>query len=158
MMVKDNQDSLKTAYTVSVDYKHGTTYVSINLTIRTGISAADRAATCRNLADPANATSIDFTRPGHVFPLRYVEGGVLKRVGHTVRSIEIYEKEASVDLCRLAGKYPCAVISEVVSVWNGERGEMARRDELREMAREWGVKVVSIADLVLYVREQEIKR
>jgi 3,4-dihydroxy-2-butanone 4-phosphate synthase len=87
MMVNDNQDSLKTAYTVSVDYKHGTTYIFACINDRTGISAADRAATCRNLADPENATSTDFTRPGHVFPLRYVEGGVLKRVGHTVFSL-----------------------------------------------------------------------
>lgn len=75
MMVERNEDSLKTAYTVTVDYRHGTS---------TGISAADRAKTCRALADAETCCSTDFSRPGHVFPLKYTRGGVKARVGHTV--------------------------------------------------------------------------
>lgn len=143
-MVENNNDSLKTAYTISLDYAHGTS---------TGISAHDRAATVRAMA--AGKSAQEFTRPGHVFPLRYTEGGVLKRVGHT---------EASVDFCKLTGKQPVAVISEVVSlraevtslkqskvgVDEREIGGMARRDELKEMCREWGIKICSISDLRKY--------
>ena len=102
-MVEQNTEVNRTAFTVSVDYRHGTTK---------GISAQDRAATIRALVDP-NSKPEDFARPGHVFPLRYREEGVLKRAGHT---------EASIDLCRLAGMYPAAVISEVVL----DDGSMAR--------------------------------
>ncbi|KAJ3199152.1 hypothetical protein HK099_003284, partial [Clydaea vesicula] len=153
MMVNNNEDTFRTAYTVSVDYKHGTT---------TGISAHDRALTCRSIAQPSKTTmSNDFRRPGHCFPLRYTEGGVLKRIGHT---------EASVDLCILAGKNPCAAISEVVSVKNenfeflksqngsvylennsnDEIGSMARRNELYSLSRMWGIKMISISDLRQY--------
>ncbi|ORY39199.1 3,4-dihydroxy-2-butanone 4-phosphate synthase [Rhizoclosmatium globosum] len=127
LMVTNNEDSLKTAYTISVDYKHGTT---------TGISSHDRAMTLRQLANPTSQPT-DFTRPGHVFPLRAHENGVLSRVGHT---------EASLDLCRLAGKQPCAGISEVVL----DEGGMARRDDLLEMGRKWGLCVVTIDALVKY--------
>jgi 3,4-dihydroxy-2-butanone 4-phosphate synthase len=92
------------------------------------------------LADP-NSTASTFTRPGHIFPLRAQPGGVLKRVGHT---------EASVDLCILAGKQPCAAISEVVL----DRGGMARRDDLLEMGRIWGIKVITISDLVKFRTQQ----
>ncbi|KAI8615255.1 DHBP synthase RibB-like alpha/beta domain-containing protein [Chytriomyces sp. MP71] len=127
LMVTNNEDSLKTAYTISVDYKHGTT---------TGISSHDRARTLAALSNPATLPT-DLQRPGHVFPLRAVEGGVLKRVGHT---------EASLDLCRLAGKQPCAGISEVVL----DAGGMARRDDLLRMAKGWGMCVVTIDALVRY--------
>jgi len=126
-MVPDNTDMHKTAFTVSVDYRHGTT---------TGISAHDRAATIRALADSGSKPS-DFTRPGHIFPLRYSEGGVLCRAGHT---------EASVDLVRLAGLGESAVISEIVN----EDGSMKRGAELLRFAREHGLKVGTIADLIRY--------
>ncbi|KAJ3140880.1 hypothetical protein HK100_008580 [Physocladia obscura] len=127
LMVEKNEDSLKTAYTVSVDYKHGTT---------TGISSFDRSKTLLALADPGT-TATDFQRPGHVFPLRANDGGVLARVGHT---------EASIDLCVLAGKRPCAGISEVVL----DNGGMARRDDLLEMGKRWNMCVVTIDALVRY--------
>ncbi|KAJ3102648.1 hypothetical protein HDU96_009556 [Phlyctochytrium bullatum] len=127
LMVEKNQDTYRTAYTISVDLAQGTS---------TGISSGDRARTIAALADP-NAKPSDFNRPGHVFPLRAKEGGVLRRVGHT---------EASVDLCRLAGCQPVAAICEVVL----DEGGMARRDELRVMAKKWGLKMITIADLVKY--------
>ncbi|KAJ3077121.1 hypothetical protein HDU98_008557 [Podochytrium sp. JEL0797] len=127
MMVVNNEDSLKTAYTISVDFKHGTT---------TGISSGDRSKTLNALANPTSVPS-DFTRPGHVFPLRGNDLGVLARVGHT---------EASLDLCRLAGKQPCAAISEVVL----DEGGMARRDDLLEMGKRWGLCVITIDALVKY--------
>ncbi|KAJ3129123.1 hypothetical protein HK098_002364 [Nowakowskiella sp. JEL0407] len=127
LMVERNTESLRTAYTITVDYSIGTT---------TGISAYDRSLTVRKLADP-KSTPNQFTRPGHVFPLRYAPGGVLKRVGHT---------EASVDFCKLAGKQPVAAISEIVL----DDGRMARRDDLRVLAKRWGMKIVKISDLVKY--------
>ncbi|PAJ77450.1 3,4-dihydroxy-2-butanone-4-phosphate synthase [Burkholderia ubonensis] len=127
LMVERNTDSMKTAYTITVDYRHGTT---------TGISAADRAATIRSLVDE-RATAGDFSRPGHVFPLRAVPGGVLHRPGHT---------EAAVDLARLAGLRPGAVLAEVVN----DDGTMARRPELEAFARKHGLSIISIADLVTY--------
>ncbi|KAJ3205065.1 hypothetical protein HDU67_009113 [Dinochytrium kinnereticum] len=127
LMVQNNTDTYRTAYTITVDLKNGTS---------TGISSADRARTIAALADPSSVAT-DFSRPGHVFPLRAKEGGVLKRVGHT---------EASVDLCKLAGLQPAAAICEVVL----DEGGMARRDELKLMARKWGVKMVTIADIVKY--------
>jgi 3,4-dihydroxy-2-butanone 4-phosphate synthase len=111
-MVDRNEAPLRTAFTVSVDAKAGTT---------TGISAADRALTIRRLADPA-ASADDFSRPGHVFPLQARAGGVLERPGQT---------EAALDLCALAGLAPVAAICEITN----EDGSMARRPELRRLAR-----------------------
>jgi 3,4-dihydroxy-2-butanone 4-phosphate synthase len=125
-MTLDNQDTLKTAYTISVDAK-GTT---------TGISARDRSTTINLLASGLKSHG-SFTRPGHVFPLRAVEGGVLKRVGHT---------EASIDMCLLAGKHPVACISELVL----DCGEMMRRDDCLAFGLKWGISVVTISDLVSY--------
>ncbi len=131
-MVARNQDPKGTAYTVSVDAAEGTT---------TGISAADRARTCRVLADPATEPH-DITRPGHVLPLRYHPAGVLHRLGHT---------EASVDLVRMAGRRPAAVICEVTN----PDGTMARVGDLERFAAEHGLLIVSIADLVAYRRARE---
>ncbi|CAG8444137.1 14350_t:CDS:2 [Ambispora leptoticha] len=128
LMVPNSTDRLKTAYTISVDYKHNTT---------TGISAHDRALTARSLANFAITDPADFIRPGHIFPLRYTEGGVLKRIGHT---------EASIDLCKLAGLKPVSVICELVK----DDGLMARRDDCRAFADEHGLKLISISDLVQY--------
>ncbi len=131
-MVEHNTESNRTAFTVSVDYVHGTT---------SGISAADRAKTIRALVDP-DAKPEDFARPGHVFPLRYREGGVLKRAGHT---------EASIDLCRLSGMQPAAVISELVKA----DGSMARPGDLESFAEEYDIPLLRIADLVRYRRRSE---
>ncbi|MET0386119.1 MAG: 3,4-dihydroxy-2-butanone-4-phosphate synthase [Polyangiales bacterium] len=126
-MVPNNADPHGTAFTVSVDLKHGTT---------TGISAADRSATIRALADGERGPE-DFARPGHVFPLRYAPGGVLRRPGHT---------EAAVDLARLAGHPGAGALSEIVN----DDGSMARLPELRSFAAHHGFLVVNIADLVAY--------
>jgi 3,4-dihydroxy 2-butanone 4-phosphate synthase / GTP cyclohydrolase II len=138
LMVADNTESQRTAFTVSVDVKTGTT---------TGISAADRAATIRAVIDPTSSPE-DFNRPGHIFPLRYRDGGVLKRAGHT---------EAAVDLARLAGLYPAGVLCEIV---NSDDGTMARVPELERFAAEHNLVLLSIADLVRYRRQREklIKR
>ena len=127
-MVEINEDSKGTAYTVSCDAAAG---------VSTGISATDRALTARVLADPASSPRA-LTRPGHVFPLRAVKGGVRERPGHT---------EAAVDLCRLAGLEPVGVIAEVVY----DDGEMMRLDGLRAFALEHGCPLISIADLVTYL-------
>jgi 3,4-dihydroxy 2-butanone 4-phosphate synthase/GTP cyclohydrolase II len=127
-----NEDRKHTAYAVSVDARDG---------ITTGISAADRARTIRVLVDSATEP-YELTRPGHVFPLRAVEGGVLRRTGHT---------EAAVDLARLAGLNPAGVIAEIVN----DDGTMARLPELRRFADEHGLALVSIADLVAYRRRTE---
>ncbi len=132
LMTPHNKDAYRTAYTISVDARDGTT---------TGISAADRAHTVRVLADSATE-SWELTRPGHVFPLRYREGGVLVRRGHT---------EAAVDLCRLAGLTPTGVLVEVVN----DDGTMKRAPELREFADEHGLAMISIEDLVRYRRRVE---
>ena len=126
-MVAQNTDSKKTAFTVSIDYKFGTT---------TGISAHDRSRTIEELINP-EAQSNEFTRPGHIFPLIAVEGGVLRRAGHT---------EAAVDLARLAGLYPAGVICEIMS----EDGSMARVPELHEVAARFGMKFVTVKDLIAY--------
>lgn len=126
-MVINNQDPKQTAYTVSVDYKHNTT---------TGISSADRAATFRGLADPLSQPD-DFQRPGHCFPLRYKPGGVLARAGHT---------EASLDLARLAGCQPVAVLAEVVN----DDGTVKRLDGLRELAVANNIVLTSVQDLIAY--------
>jgi 3,4-dihydroxy 2-butanone 4-phosphate synthase/GTP cyclohydrolase II len=132
LMVSTNTDLNRTAFTVSVDYRHGTT---------TGISARDRAATIRALADESSKPD-DFARPGHIFPLRYAEGGVLKRAGHT---------EAAVDLARLAGLKPAGVLCELVN----DDGTMSRLPDLRQFAEAHGLLIVSIADLIAYRRRHE---
>jgi 3,4-dihydroxy 2-butanone 4-phosphate synthase/GTP cyclohydrolase II len=126
-MVPDNTEAHRTAFTISVDYKHGTT---------TGISAHDRAKTIRALADTTSKPE-DFARPGHIFPLRAAEGGVLTRAGHT---------EASVDLARLAGLAQAAIICEVVN----DDGSMKRGPELIGFAREHGIRIGTIAELIRY--------
>ncbi|MFD2827096.1 3,4-dihydroxy-2-butanone-4-phosphate synthase [Leeuwenhoekiella polynyae] len=128
MMVGTNSDPMETAFTVSVDLKgHGVT---------TGISALDRAKAVKGLTDP-DMNSWDFTRPGHIFPLKAKEGGVLRRTGHT---------EAAIDFARLAGFAPAGVIVEVMN----EDGTMARLPQLFEIAEKFDLKIVSIADLVAY--------
>ncbi|MGA7834213.1 MAG: bifunctional 3,4-dihydroxy-2-butanone-4-phosphate synthase/GTP cyclohydrolase II [Acidimicrobiales bacterium] len=133
LMVVANTEAQRTAFTVSVDYRHGTT---------TGISAHDRAATVRALIDPATRPN-DLNRPGHIFPLRYRPGGVLKRAGHT---------EATIDLCRLAGKQPAGVLCEVVTA---DKSDMARLPELVAFAEAHHLPIVTIADLVRYRRRNE---
>ncbi|CUR54128.1 Riboflavin biosynthesis protein ribBA (Includes: 3,4-dihydroxy-2-butanone 4-phosphate synthase; GTP cyclohydrolase-2) [metagenome] len=132
LMTPHNKDKLRTAYTLSVDARDG---------VSTGISAADRAHTARVLADSATEPW-DLTRPGHVFPLRYREGGVLVRRGHT---------EAAVDLAMLAGLTPAGVLVEVVN----DDGTMKRAPELRAFADEHGLAMISIEDLVRYRRRHE---
>jgi 3,4-dihydroxy 2-butanone 4-phosphate synthase / GTP cyclohydrolase II len=132
LMVSGSPDLQRTAFTVSVDVIQGTT---------TGISAADRAATIRAVIDE-NTRPTDLVRPGHVFPLRYCEGGVLKRAGHT---------EAAVDLARLAGLSPAGVLCEIVN----DDGTMARLPDLVRFAARHGLKVISIADLIEYRRRRE---
>ncbi|MEZ5095360.1 MAG: 3,4-dihydroxy-2-butanone-4-phosphate synthase [Nocardioides sp.] len=132
LMTPHNKDRLRTAYTISVDARDGVT---------TGISAADRARTVRVLADSATEPW-EITRPGHVFPLRYRDGGVLVRRGHT---------EAAVDLCRLAGLTPAGVLVEAVN----DDGSMKRGQELRQFADEHGLAMISIEDLVRYRRRHE---
>lgn len=129
---KDNEEFMSTAFTVTVDLREGTS---------TGISAADRSATIRALADPSSKPA-DFKRPGHIFPLRYRPGGVLTRPGHT---------EASVDLARLANRYPAGVLCEIVN----PDGSMARTPQLLEFASEHGLKCITIADLVRYRLKHE---
>jgi 3,4-dihydroxy 2-butanone 4-phosphate synthase/GTP cyclohydrolase II len=124
-MVLTNSESHRTAFTVSVDLKAGTT---------TGVSSADRAATIRALAD-ADSAPEDFARPGHIFPLRSRKGGVLVRAGHT---------EASVDLCRLAGMKPAGVLCEVMN----DDGTMARRPQLEAFAKRHNLKIGTISDLI----------
>ena len=131
-MVAINEDAKGTAYTVSCDAAVG---------ISTGISATDRALTARILADPQSQPN-SLTRPGHVFPLRAVKGGVRERPGHT---------EAAVDLCRLAGLEPVGVIAELVY----DNGEMMRLDGLRGFALEHGCPLISIADLVAYLDAEQ---
>jgi len=133
-MYTTNQDKHGTAYTVTVDAREG---------IGTGISAADRAATMRLLAAPSSTAS-DFTRPGHVVPLRAKEGGVLRRPGHT---------EAAVDLARMADLAPAGVICEIVS--QKDEGHMAQTDELRVFADEHNLALISIADLIAWRRRHE---
>jgi 3,4-dihydroxy 2-butanone 4-phosphate synthase/GTP cyclohydrolase II len=131
-MVADNESAHTTAFTVSVDFKHGTT---------TGISADDRTLTVRNLANP-NAGASDFARPGHIFPLVAREGGVLMRSGHT---------EAAVDLCKLAGLPPIGVICELVN----DDGTVTRGPQVAEFAETHGLKHVSVADLIAYRQRKE---
>ncbi len=132
MMVSHNTSKFTTAFTVSIEAKRGVT---------TGISAKDRAETIKAVIDPETKPS-DIARPGHIFPLRAREGGVLVRTGHT---------EAIVDLAKMAGLYPAGVICEIMS----EDGSMARLPELKEVAEKFGIKIVSIADLITYRRRHE---
>jgi len=127
MMVEHNTAKFATAFTVSIEAKHR---------VSTGISAADRAETVKAVLDPTTQPQ-DIGRPGHMFPLRAREGGVLVRAGHT---------EAIVDLARLAGLYPAGVICEILN----ENGAMARMPQLKRMARRFGIKIVSVADLIAY--------
>jgi 3,4-dihydroxy 2-butanone 4-phosphate synthase/GTP cyclohydrolase II len=133
LMVSANTEAQRTAFTVSVDYRHGTT---------TGISATDRSATIAALIDPATRPT-DLNRPGHIFPLRYRPGGVLKRAGHT---------EATVDLARAAGMTPAGVLCEVVSE---DKASMARLPELEVFAKRHRLPLISIADLIRYRRQHE---
>ncbi|GED97918.1 bifunctional 3,4-dihydroxy-2-butanone-4-phosphate synthase/GTP cyclohydrolase II [Gordonia crocea] len=133
-MYSTNQDKHGTAYTVTVDAREG---------IGTGISASDRATTMRLLADPESRAA-DFTRPGHVVPLRAKDGGVLRRPGHT---------EAAVDLATLAGLAPAGVICEIVS--QKDEGAMAQGEELRVFADDHGLAMISIADLIAWRRRNE---
>jgi 3,4-dihydroxy 2-butanone 4-phosphate synthase/GTP cyclohydrolase II len=132
LMTPHNRERQRTAYTVSVDARDG---------ITTGISAADRSHTVRVLTDSATEP-FEIVQPGHVFPLRYREGGVLVRPGHT---------EAAVDLAKLAGLTPAGVISEIVN----DDGTMQRRPQLEEFAAEHGLVLVTIADLIRYRRHRE---
>ncbi|HUC05218.1 MAG TPA: 3,4-dihydroxy-2-butanone-4-phosphate synthase, partial [Acidimicrobiales bacterium] len=123
LMVSENTESQRTAFTVSVDYRHGTS---------TGISAADRSSTIGALIDGRTRPS-DLNRPGHIFPLRYRPGGVLKRAGHT---------EATVDLCRAAGLSPAGVLCEIVTE---DKSEMARLPDLERFAKKHDLPLISIA-------------
>ncbi|KAF0194876.1 MAG: ribBA [Bacillota bacterium] len=131
-MVVDNRDPMKTAFTVSIDAREGTT---------TGISAYERALTIGKTLDP-NARPQDFNKPGHVFPLRAKPGGVLRRAGHT---------EASVDLASLAGSYPAGVICEIIN----DDGTMARLPDLVTYCHRHNLKLCTIADLIAYRRKTE---
>lgn len=172
MMVPDNQERHRTAYTVTVDYKHGKDRPCIiclssdplhvlapivlgcmdHLHLRrlntpplgtsTGISAYDRSTTVRALASPSS-TPDDFTRPGHMVPLRARDGGVLTRKGHT---------ESAVDLCLLTDQPQAGVLCELVN--DDAQGSMARRDDCRAFADRWGLKMISVEMLVEYRRRQ----
>jgi 3,4-dihydroxy 2-butanone 4-phosphate synthase/GTP cyclohydrolase II len=137
MMVAKNTDVRRTAFTVSIDAAEGTT---------TGISAADRYRTIQAVLDPSTGPG-DLARPGHLYPLRYEEGGVLKRAGHT---------EAAVDIAQLAGKYPAGVLAEIMN----DDGTVARLPDLERFAKEHDLLIGTIADLVAYRRrfEQLVER
>ena len=130
--VSDNTSMLGTPFTVTVDKLEGCT---------TGVSIHDRAATIKALADP-NSTPKTFGRPGHINPLYAQDNGVLRRSGHT---------EAAVDLCRLAGLYPAGALMEIIN----EDGTMARMPELQKMAAEWGMRIITIKDLIAYRLKKE---
>ncbi len=132
LMVEPNTSLHETPFTVSIDYIHGTT---------TGVSAADRAATVRALADP-DVSAADFARPGHVFPLRAMEGGVLRRTGHT---------EAVIDLCQLAGLAQAGVLCEILS----EDGTMARVPQLTIFAEKHKLKIITVRALIEYRMQRE---
>ncbi|KAF7321896.1 3,4-dihydroxy-2-butanone 4-phosphate synthase [Mycena kentingensis (nom. inval.)] len=134
-MVPENQERHKTAYTVTVDLKHGVT---------TGISAGDRSRTVRALASPTS-TADDFSRPGHMVPLRAVEGGVLVRKGHT---------ECSVDLCRLTGLPVAGVLCEIVN--DDPEGTMAREGDCRAFADRWGLKMINVEMLAEWRRSHPL--
>lgn len=129
LMTKTNTEFMKTAFTIPVDAKTGTT---------TGISAFDRAATIKALIDKKTGPD-DLARPGHIFPLRYDEKGLGKRPGHT---------EASIELCRLANLYPAAVICEIV----GENGKMAKMPEVKRLAKQYNLPIIRIKDLIGHLK------
>ena len=129
LMAKINTEFTKCAFTLSVDAKKNTT---------TGISAFDRAATIKNLIGKKTKPG-DFARPGHTFPLRCDENGLSKRPGHT---------EAAIELCKLTGLYPAAVICEII----GENGKMAKMPELKRFAEKYSLKVIRIGDLVEFLK------
>lgn len=131
LMVDYNTDTMCTAFTVSIDAEQ----------VTTGISAHERALTVQTVIDP-KTTPADIRRPGHIFPLRYCEGGVLRRTGHT---------EASVDMAKLAGLYPAAVICEIMN----DDGTMARVPQLMEFVARHGLKIITIADLIKYRKHTE---
>lgn len=131
-MVESNTSLHETPFTVSIDYIHGTT---------TGISAADRAATVHALVDSRTKPS-DLARPGHIFPLKASDGGVLRRAGHT---------EAVVDLCRLAGLFPAGVLCEILN----EDGTMARVPQLEQLAKQFDMKLISVRNLIEYRMKRE---
>lgn len=133
MMVNNNTDPMETAFTVSVDLR--------GKGVTTGISASDRALTIKSLIDK-DTKSFDLARPGHIFPLKAKEGGVLRRTGHT---------EAAIDFARLAGLQPAGVIVEIMN----EDGTMARLPQLLEVAKKFDIKIVSIEDLVAYRMEHD---
>jgi 3,4-dihydroxy 2-butanone 4-phosphate synthase/GTP cyclohydrolase II len=133
LMVVQNTESQRTAFLITVDYRHGTS---------TGISAYDRSATIQALCDPSTRPG-DLARPGHINPLMAREGGVLKRAGHT---------EAAIDLCKLAGTYPAGLLCEIV---DDKKTDMARVPELERFADQHGLLMISIADLVRYRRQNE---
>lgn len=145
-MVAENTDPKRTAYTVSID--------STDPSVTTGISAQDRALTCRQLASPA-ACADDFRRPGHILPLQARPGGIHERQGHT---------EAAVEFCTLAGKSLVGVIAELVQdiEWTEGVGPeiqgdgMLRRDECLRFGKQWGLKVCTIEDLVEYLEKETI--
>ncbi|MBN2829500.1 MAG: 3,4-dihydroxy-2-butanone-4-phosphate synthase, partial [Candidatus Cloacimonetes bacterium] len=133
LMVSKNSDSFKTGFTVTVDH----------VSTKTGISAFERAETLKQLVNPMSKPA-HFNRPGHIFPLQIQHGGVLTRPGHT---------EASADLAKLAGLYPSGTICEIVN----PDGTMARLSQIMEYAREWGMNVVSVQDLITYIKDNNIK-
>ncbi|GAB1193433.1 hypothetical protein APSETT444_002649 [Aspergillus pseudonomiae] len=142
-MVTNNTDPKGTAYTVSID--------SNDPSITTGISARDRAMTCRALAS-VSVRADDFRRPGHIMPLQAREGGVRERMGHT---------EAAIEFCLLAGKHPVGILAELVKDGESIEGEpnihasgMMRRDECLEFGKRWGITVCTIQDLVAYLNER----
>jgi 3,4-dihydroxy 2-butanone 4-phosphate synthase/GTP cyclohydrolase II len=137
LMVDANTSLHETPFTVSIDYLHGTT---------TGVSVTDRSATVRALVD-LKAQASDFARPGHIFPLRALEGGVLRRAGHT---------EAVVDLCQLAGLYPAGVLCEILA----EDGTMARVPHLLKIAEQFDLKIITVRALIEYRirRERLVQR
>ncbi len=130
-MVQDNKAPLQTAFTVPVDHRNA----------RTGITAQEKAMAIRALADPESTPDV-FVRPGHLFPLEAKEGGVLRRAGHT---------ETAVDLARLAGLYPAGLLTEILN----DTGNRATTDELVEIAKKFGLKICTVADLIKYRRQHE---
>lgn len=134
-LMVDSDDMSKCAFTISTDYKNGTT---------TGTSAFDRAATIKALINE-NYKAEDFSKPGHIFPLRYKEGGVFEREGHT---------EASIDLAKLAGLYPSAVICEVLN----DDGSMSKLPELIEYSKKHDIKMICIKDLKEHMEKQNLNK
>jgi 3,4-dihydroxy 2-butanone 4-phosphate synthase/GTP cyclohydrolase II len=126
---KNNSGKMGCKFTISIDFKE----------VGSGISAFDRCKTIKELTN-SSARAEDFNRPGHIFPLRYQEGGVLKRDGHT---------EAGVDLCKLAGLYPAAVLCEILK----EDGNTAKREDLEKLAKEHNLKIISIKDIIKHIKQ-----